>query len=416
MARTAAEWNRTPAETLEWVDSRIYTDEAIFEVELDKIWRKSWVIAAHESEVPKPYDFRTLTIAREPVVVVRGEDDKIRAFLNVCPHRGNLIVRAPSGTFELGEPSGNPKRMTCMFHGWQFDMKGSCTEIPRMAQGYQDRLKKKDVSLRELRCEVGYGGMIWVTLSDEAESLEEFVGPALDFLQTELSTEPLEIFHYHKAIIDCNYKLWHDTNSEFYHDYMHYHNRVTSMMQPGYFDRTYTAFDNGHCSVGSMEVKYDAYHGFKSRDLSFPGMPQNGWKMVDMFPGATYNLRGSSLRIDTMTPISANKVMIEFRGFGLKKDTPDERQQRIRDHNSIWGPFGRNLHEDLLGITGQGVAMGPGQEPRRVLHGRHENLTIHDEVGMRHFMEEWQKRTGIDPKNPRVTSNTPVGYAQAAAE
>src|SRR5207344_1955911 len=133
--------------------------------------------------------------------------------------------------------------------------------------------------------------------------LSSFIGPALDIMMAELETEPLEIFHYHKSIIDCNYKLWHDTNSEFYHDYMHYHNRVTSMMQPGYYDRKYTPFPNGHCSVGSMEVKYDAYKGFNGRDLSFPGMPRNGWKMVDLFPGFTYNIRGSSLRIDTMTPI-----------------------------------------------------------------------------------------------------------------
>ena len=52
---------------------------------------------------------------------------------------------------------------------------------------------------------------------------------------------PLEVFHYHKAIVNTNYKLWHDTNSEFYHDYMHYFNRVTGMLQPGYFDRKYTA-------------------------------------------------------------------------------------------------------------------------------------------------------------------------------
>ncbi|MGF1608716.1 MAG: aromatic ring-hydroxylating dioxygenase subunit alpha [Kiloniellales bacterium] len=411
MARTAKQWNRKPdLNAVEYVDSRIYTDEAIFEQELEKIWKRTWVLACHESELPAAYDFRTMTIAREPIVICRGEDEKVRAFLNVCPHRANLIVRAPAGSFAVGEPSGNPKRMTCMFHGWQFSMKGECTEITRMKQGYQERLGKDDVSLRELRCEVGYGGFVWVTLDDEAMSLRDFVGSSLDFLMTELESEPLEVFHYHKSIIDSNYKLWHDTNSEFYHDYMHYHNRVTSMMQPGYFDRKYTAFANGHASVGSMEVRYDAYHGFQSRDLSFPGMPRNGWKMVDMFPGYTYNLRGSSLRIDTMTPISANKVMIEFRGLGLKKDTPEERRQRIRDHNTIWGPFGRNLHEDLLGITGQGVAMRPHQETRYVLHGRHEDNTIHDEIGMRHYYEEWSRRMGISPIDPAVK------LASAAAE
>jgi nitrite reductase/ring-hydroxylating ferredoxin subunit len=119
MSRSAVEWNQPP--TVEHVDSRIYTDEAIFEQELARIWKKAWIVACHESELPEAYDFRTLTIAREPVVVCRGEDERVRAFLNVCPHRGNLIVRSPAGSFKIGDPSGNPKRMTCMFHGWQFD-------------------------------------------------------------------------------------------------------------------------------------------------------------------------------------------------------------------------------------------------------------------------------------------------------
>jgi methanesulfonate monooxygenase large subunit len=95
--------------------------------------------------------------------------------------------------------------------------------------------------------------------------------------------------------------------------------------------------------------------------------------------------------------------MIEFRGVGLKRDTPEERAERIRDHNTIWGPFGRNLHEDLLGITGQGVAMRPGTEVRTVIQGRLEDNTIHDEIGMRHFYAEWSHRMGraaSDPTKP----------------
>ena len=76
---------------------------------------------------------------------------------------------------------------------------------------------------------------------------------------------------------------------------------------------------------------------------------------------------------------------------------PEERGQRIRHHNTIWGPFGRNLHEDLLGVTGQGASMAVGTETRNILHGRHENHTIHDEVGMRHYYSEWGKYLDKDP-------------------
>jgi methanesulfonate monooxygenase large subunit len=122
--------------------------------------------------------------------------------------------------------------------------------------------------------------------------------------------------------------------------------------------------------------------------------------MIDMFPGMNFNLRGSALRCDIVTPLGPDKVMIEFRGLGLKGDTSQERQTRINHHNSIWGPFGRNLHEDLIGVQGQGTTMLTGAEPRRILHGRHENQTIHDENGMRHYYVEWGRWMNRMPSQP----------------
>ena len=220
--------------------------------------------------------------------------------------------------------------------------------------------------------------------------VDEWTAGAFDCIADAIDTEELEVFHYHKAIIDTNYKLWHDTNSEFYHDYLHYHNRITGFNE-SYFARENKCFNNGHVNVGSFEVQYDNYDGFESREeLSFPHLPTNHWEMIDMFPGINFNLRGSALRVDVMTPLSPDKVMIEFRGFGLKKDTPEERRTRINHHNTIWGPMGRNLHEDLLGITGQGASMSPGQEHRHILHGRHEaeRNDIVNEI-LRHSECEW---------------------------
>ncbi len=401
-ARNHKQWNSPPPLKIgEWVDSRIYSDPDIFEEEQEKIFKKVWIPVCHESELPEPYDFRTMSIAREPVIVCRGPDNQIRAFLNVCPHRGMMIERRPSGSFLEGSPSGNPKHMTCMFHAWQFDMKGNCAYISRQDEGYQDRLKKEDVGLRRLRCEVTFGGFVWVTLNDAVgQTVSDWAAGSLDCLKSVVDAEPLEVFHYHKSIIPCNYKLWHDTNSEFYHDYMHYHNRITGF-NDAYFARKNVAYPNGHVNVTSFEVQYDQYEGFESRaELSFPGLPPNQWFMIDMFPGMNFNLRGSALRCDIVTPLGPDKVMIEFRGLGLKSDTPEERQIRVNHHNSIWGPFGRNLHEDLIGVTGQGATMQTGAEPRRILHGRHENETIHDENGLRHYYDEWGKWMDRMPSDP----------------
>lgn len=383
MPKNSQQWKeRPPFPQSHYVSTDIYTSEQIFREEQAKIFGKTWIIACHESEVPNAYDFRTFNHpGGAPLIVIRGEDNTVRSFYNICPHRGNTL---------LYDPVGNAKRITCIFHAWSFNAKGDCIDISRQKQGYQDRFECKDAGLREVKTAVGFGGFVWVNLDDECATLQQYIGSALELLEPYMSM-PLEVFHYHKAVVNTNYKLWHDTNSEFYHDYMHYFNRITGMLQPGYFDRKYTGYPNGHASVGSMAIKYDAYEGSKERAVGWPGLAPGGWVLVDIFPGMTYNLRTSVLRMDTAVPLGPNKVVIEFRGLGLKSDTPAERAERIRDHNMIWGPFGRNLHEDLLGVHGQGLAMREATGSEWVIHGREENMTIHDEGGMRHFYAEWSR-------------------------
>ena len=396
-SRDAIRWYQKPKfPQTHYVDTKIYTDPNLFLEEQEKIFNKCWIIACHESELLSPYDYRTFNHpGGAPLIIVRGDDMKVRGFYNICPHRGNTL---------LYDPVGNAARITCIFHAWSFDTKGNCTDISRAKQGYQDRLCMDDVGLREVKTEIGFGGFVWVNVDDESCGLKEYIGDAMGLLDANLE-EPMEVFHYHKAIVDTNYKLWHDTNSEFYHDYMHYFNRITGMMQPGYFERKYVGYPNGHASVGSMQIKYDAYEGSQQRGVGWPGLAPGGWVLIDIFPGMTYNLRTSVLRMDTAIPLGPNKIIIEFRGLGLKSDTPAERAERIRDHNTIWGPFGRNLHEDLLGVYGQGRAMRERTDSKWVIHGREENNTIHDEVGMRHFYAEWGKRMGRPAYDPLNTNN-----------
>ena len=372
-ARNYKQWNRVPGKinSGEYVDSRIYSDKKIFEEEIEKIFSKVWIPVCHESELPKTNSFRTMTVAMQSIIVVRISDKDIKAYHNQS----------------INKPVGKLSTLT-----------------------FPDE--------HEIRTEVKYGGFVWVTLNEEMnKTVEEWASGSFDCMQKSLDAEPLEVFHYHKAIIPCNYKLWHDTNSEFYHDYLHYHNRVTGF-NDSYFARKNIGFDNGHINVGSFEVQYDQYEGSESRDeLSFPHLPANHWEMIDFFPGVNFNLRGSALRCDIMTPIAPDKVMIEFRGLGLKSDTPKDRLIRQRHHNSIWGPFGRNLHEDLLAVSTQQATMNEYADARRILPGRHEveadgDPTMHDEEGMRHFYDEWGRWMNRWAGNPDLDYHT--GFAASA--
>ena len=350
-ARNHKNWLAKPP--VEAISSECYSSQEIFEKEIKKIFAKVWVPVIHKSEIRNEGDYRTSQIAFQNIIIVNA-GDRIKAYrLYDARYQISGTLKAPIVT---SEP--------------------------------------------ELYCEVKHGGMVWVTLDpNPSTSVEEWTAGAFDCIADAIDAEELEVFHYHKAVIPTNYKLWHDTNSEFYHDFMHYFNRVTGFNDE-YFARKNIAFDNGHVNVSSFTVQYKEFLGATDRgELSFPNLPPNQWYMVDLFPGFNFNLRGSAYRSDSVTPLGPNSVLIEFRGYGLLNDTADERKQRIDHHNTIWGPFGRNLHEDLLGVTGQGVSMAPGTERRNILHGRHENETIHDEVGMRHYYSEWGKYLDIDPYN-----------------
>jgi methanesulfonate monooxygenase large subunit len=401
MSRDAEEWIAPPRlPPSHYVDTRLYTDEGLLQEERQKIFAHTWIIACHESELRAPHDYRTFQHpAGVELVLARGGDGAVRAFYNVCPHRGNVLVH---------DPAGSARVFTCIFHAWTFDECGNCTGIARRREGYQDRVTPSAVGLRRVRCEVGFGGFIWVNVDDHALPLRDFIGDALDSLQPFIE-QPLEVFHFQKVIVNANFKLWHDTNSEFYHDYMHYFNRVTGMQQPGYFERKYVPHRNGHAAVGSMKVRYDAYQGSAERQVGWPGLTPGGWILVDLFPGMTYNLRTSVIRMDTAIPLAPNRTLIELRGLGLKSDTPEQRRARVRDHNTIWGPFGRNLHEDFLGVTGQGRAMRDATSGSRwVLHAREEEHGIHDEIGMRHYYAEWgrrMERSASDPFGERAQAD-----------
>ena len=96
---------------------------------------------------------------------------------------------------------------------------------------------------------------------------------------------------------------------------------------------------------------------------------------------------------------------------GRHQPSPAERRQRVKDYIGIWGPFGRNLHEDLLAVTGQGRALAGVQS--HILHAREEEFNSHDEIGMRHFYAEWSRRMGRSASDPYAEATPGVSGKHA---
>ena len=110
-----------PAEGVIRVDRSIFTDPAIFELEMERIFGRAWVYVGHESQVKKPGDYFATRMGRKAIVMVRDNDGAIHIVHNQCAHRGAMVVATDKG---------NAPEFTCCYHGWTFDIDGTILSTP----------------------------------------------------------------------------------------------------------------------------------------------------------------------------------------------------------------------------------------------------------------------------------------------
>ncbi|MCW5770510.1 MAG: Rieske 2Fe-2S domain-containing protein [Rhodospirillaceae bacterium] len=373
-----------PFPATHYVDNRIYTDPGVFAAESERIFATTWKFVLHESEIAQEGDFRTATVAGRPLIVIRGDDGRVRTFLNVCPHRGAQIVRKPAGRL------ANHK-VQCFYHLWTFNSRGRCTSIAQ-SKGYEAcGLAAEDVALREVRTESLFG-LVFVCLDDAAESLESFLGTEIvEALRVPFGSAELEVFHLHRTELKSNWKQFVETNCEGYHELLHRLNRKTGVAHKAYRSRQWHLHGNGHLVFEQAAIGYSSLD-LEMRDTNLlPGMIPNGHVVVDLFPDVMLNCRSTVVRIDSLTPIAPGLTRLECRGLGVKGDTAEQRAQRISQHNQVWGPMGRNLPEDIWAVECQWENISTGGSRYSVI-AREEGRGPMDDATMRSFYAEWRKR------------------------
>ena len=104
------------------IHTSIYSDSDIFALEMDRIFRRTWVYVAHESELPDPGDYVTTTLGTQPVIVTRDAGGQVHVLLNHCRHRGSAVCRADRGHAE---------QFVCPYHNWVYASTAACWAWPR---------------------------------------------------------------------------------------------------------------------------------------------------------------------------------------------------------------------------------------------------------------------------------------------
>jgi nitrite reductase/ring-hydroxylating ferredoxin subunit len=146
---------------------RLLSDADVYELELERVFARSWCAIAHESEVPNPGDFVARYIGEDPVIVVRDKAGTINVLLNVCQHRGMQVCRSEAG---------NATGFRCPYHYWAYDEAGRFLGAPiAKEEMHGDVLSKSELGLRKARVAI-YAGMVFGTWDESAPSLDDFLG------------------------------------------------------------------------------------------------------------------------------------------------------------------------------------------------------------------------------------------------
>lgn len=191
------------------LDRRIFSDNEIYQEELENIFGRAWLMIGHESLVPKVNDYFQTYMGEDPVILTRDNKGKLHAFMNMCRHRGNRIVRADVG---------NAKNFMCSYHGWTYSNEGDLEYVPGEEEAYYGALDRDRFHLVEARLDT-YAGIVFATWDSGAPSLEEYLGDArwaldVSFNRLDCGTEAIGPV---KWIEPINWKTAVDNCSDNYH-------------------------------------------------------------------------------------------------------------------------------------------------------------------------------------------------------
>lgn len=183
-----------------------------YEREREAVFKRTWLNVGRVEQLPRKgtYFTRELDAAFTSVIVVRGLDEEIRAFHNICRHRGNKLVWQD---FPREETSGSCRQFTCKYHGWRYDLEGALTFVQQEDEFFD--LDLSDYGLVPVRCDV-WEGFVFVNFDPDAPPLDEYLGQYGAGLAGYPFGEMTQV-HRYRAEVGSNWKLFIDAFMEFYH-------------------------------------------------------------------------------------------------------------------------------------------------------------------------------------------------------
>lgn len=347
--------------------SRFFFDRQIFEDEKSAIFYKAWHVVGHRSEFAEPGDFITHEIFDQSVIVVAGQDLKIRAFHNACQHRGNRLIHARRGR--------TPTVIRCAYHSWCYGTDGALRAAPR-----SDCLKDFDKTLfglKPVRLEI-FAGFVFINLDPDATPIAEMAaGAEAEMRRFIPDLDRLRLVEEVDVIVPANWKVIQENSIEGYHFELSgpVHKHLASLIDFA----SYRLTEHGQwwTYMAPPNPQVTEAYGVPLKGATW----QTDWFFnIGLWPNTTFYCFPFSDMVGTfiMIPLEPEKSLLRFGYYGpIDREMPDLTKACIAWMNNELGP------EDIeLNISNQKGLHSFGYDQGRYLvdaerSNRSEHLVHH---------------------------------------
>ena len=398
------------------VPYRFYHDTSIYELERERLFSgPTWSHVGLEAEVPNAGDFRASYIGEAPIIIHRDDNGDLHGFINRCSHRGAIVRR---------ELQGNAKDHVCIYHQWCYGQDGHLVGVPfrrgiKGKGGYGKDFELKDYGLTKVR--IGSAnGVLFGTMSEEAESLDEYLGEAMLGFIRRIFSRPVKVLGYHRQRIRGNWKGFAENTRDNYHaSLLHDFFRTFGLDRPTQIGGATMDKRHRHCVTwGRAESSHDAARAaFGSEQVASADIKLREGSVVEYYPDRNddINIAISSLFPNCVIAQICNSMATrqirprgpeEFEVFqtmiGYQDDTPEMNQHRLRQVNLV-GPAGFVSMEDgeAIEIVQRATKAAPDAAQVLELGGKGEisdrDYRIND-VPVRGFWSYYSELLGIEPE------------------
>jgi Rieske 2Fe-2S family protein len=284
----------------------LYTSPTIFKLEKENIISKSWILVGFAYEVEKPGQYIATKVENENVLIVRGKDSVLRAFLNACRHRGAKLC---------SDSSGKTGAIRCPYHSWTYSLDGSLIGVPNTSHCREELVNNENYGLESVHLEVWHG-MIWVNLSENPESIEKSLDAQILERFGELDTfsryqiHNLQVAHRKDYEVEANWKLIVENFQECYHC-SSIHPELTAAL-PEFRSGVGTQNSVGGGAKFDDNVNAFSINGKESRPMLKGLLPEDDRTYFGMtiLPLVFINLTPDHVIIHRIIPISAEKSKV----------------------------------------------------------------------------------------------------------